>query len=150
MSLNKSRHGNENASNKIFLIEKGKRSILRIIFGRTGIVLGLLLTQVVMLILIVKSLENFIPYTVVTLFIFSIFMVLYVINADHNTSFKLSWIVLILLLPGFGGMMYIFIQTDIGHRTIKNRIKVIVKETQSEFTKQEGLMERLKIENKGL
>ena len=135
---------------QILLLKRGKKGIIRIVFGRTGIVLGLLLTQVVMLILIVKSLENFIPYTVVTLFIFSIFMVLYVINADHNTSFKLSWIVLILLLPGFGGMMYIFIQTDIGHRTIKNRIKVIVKETQSEFTKQEGLMERLKIENKGL
>ena len=137
-------------SDQILLLKKGKRGIVRIIFGRTGIVVGLLLTQILILISVVRFLESLIPYTVGTLLVFSIIMVLYVINADHNTSVKLSWITLIMLLPGFGGMLYIFIQTDIGHRTIKKRIKVIVKETQREFTKQEGLMERLKLENKGL
>ncbi len=142
MSLNK--------SNQTLLLKKGKYGIVRIIFGRTGIVVALLITQILLLISVFRVLKNLIPYTVGTLLVFTIMMVLYVINADHNTSVKLSWITLIMLLPGFGSMLYIFIQTDIGHRTIKKRIKKIVKETQTEFSKQEDLMKRLKLENKGL
>ena len=147
------KRGGKMSSNKysqILLLKKSKHGILRIIFGRTGIVVTLLLTQILVLIRVFRFLESLIPFTVATLLAFSIMMVLYVINSDHNTSVKLSWITLIMILPGFGGMLYIFIQTDIGHRTIKKRIKKIVKETQTEFIKQEDLMERLKLENKGL
>ncbi len=139
-----------NKSNEILLLKKSKRGIARIIFGRTGIVVTLLITQILVLIRVFRFLESLIPFTVATLLGFSIMMVLYVVNSDHNTSVKLSWITLIMILPGFGGMLYIFIQTDIGHRTIKKRVKRIVKETQTEFTNQELLMERLKLENKGL
>lgn len=139
-----------NKSSQILLLKKSKRGIVRIIFGRTGIVVILLLAQILALIKVFRFLESLIPFTVATLLVFTIMMVLYVINSEHNTSVKLSWITLIMVLPGFGGMLYIFIQTDIGHRTIKKRIKKIVKETQTEFIDQENLMERLKLENKGL
>nr|WP_300006311.1 cardiolipin synthase [Tissierella sp.] len=139
-----------NKSNQILLLKRSKRGILRIVIGRTGIVFLLLFVQILALIRIFRFLEGLIPFTVGTLLIFTIIMVLYVINSEHNTSVKLSWITLIMLLPGFGGLLYIFIQTDIGHRTIKKRVKKIVKETQSEFSDQEDLMDRLKIENKGL
>lgn len=139
-----------NKSNEILLLKKSKRGILRIIFGRTGIVVILLLTQILVLMRIFKFLKGLIPFTVGTLLAFTIIMVLYVINSEHNTNVKLSWITLIMLFPGFGGMLYIFIQTDIGHRTIKKRIKKIVEETQTEFMDQEDLMKRLEKENKGL
>jgi cardiolipin synthase len=126
-------------SDQIMLLKKSKRGVIRIIFGRAGIVLMLLTAQVLVLINVFRFLESLIPYTVGTLLVFTVMMVLYVINSDHNTSVKLSWITLIMLLPGFGGLLYFFIQTDIGHRTIKKQIKVIVKETQSEFAKQEGI-----------
>ncbi|OLS02692.1 cardiolipin synthase [Tissierella creatinophila] len=139
-----------NKSNEILLLKKSKRGILRIIFGRTGIVVILLLTQILVLMRIFKFLKGLIPFTVGTLLAFTIIMVLYVINSEHNTNVKLSWITMIMLFPGFGGMLYIFIQTDIGHRTIKKRIKKIVEETQKEFMDQEDLMKRLEKENKGL
>lgn len=142
MSLNK--------SDQILLLKKGKRGIVRIIFGRTGIVAILLIAQIFLLFNVFSFLESLVPYTVATLLVFTIMMVVYVFNSNHSTSVKLSWITLIMLLPGFGGLLYIFIQTDIGHRTIKKRIKIIVKETQKEFLDQEDLMEKLKSENKGL
>ena len=142
MSLNK--------SNQVLLLKKSKRGILRIIFGRTGIVALLLLVQIYLLITVFRFIESLIPFTVGTILLFTIVMLIYVINSDHSSSVKLSWITLIMLVPGFGGLLYIFIQADIGHRTIKRRIKAIVKETQREFTNQEDLMKRLKKENKGL
>lgn len=136
--------------NEILLLKKSKRGIVRIVFGRTGIVAFLLLIQVLGLFSIFRFLENLIAYAVSTLVIFSIFMVVYVINSEHNTNVKLSWITLIMLLPGFGGLLYIFIKEDIGHRTIKNRFKKIVKESQGEFINQEVLMKKLESENKAL
>lgn len=137
-------------ANEILLLKKGKKGILRIVFGRTGVVLLLLLGQILLLIRVFMFLESFIPFTVGTILVFTIGMALYVINSDHNTSVKLSWITLIMLLPGFGGLLYIFIQKDLGHRTIKKRIKEIVRESQGEFIDQKDLMKKLSLENKGL
>lgn len=137
-------------SNQILLLKKSKRGLMRVLFGRTGIIMFLLLIQVIVLFTIFRFLESLMTYALSTLFIFSIFMVIYVINSNHNTSVKLSWIILIMLVPGFGSLLYIFIRADIGHRTIKRRFKSIVKETQSEFVDQDALMERLKEEDKGL
>lgn len=141
---------NLNKANKIFLLKKSKRGILRIIFGRTGIISFLLIIQILTLFNIYFFLKSLLPFAVTTLLVFSIFMVVYVINSNHNTSVKLSWIILIMLLPGFGGLLYIYIQTDIGHRTIKRRFQLTKKETYGEFVDQKDLMERLKKENKGL
>ena len=148
MSLNRSIKNNKN--DEIFLLKKGKQGAIRMLFGRTGIVILLLALQVLVLFAVVRSLEELIPYAVTTLLVFTIIMVIYVINSEHNTSVKMTWIVLIMLLPGFGGLLYIFIQQDIGHRAIKKRLKVILKESRTEFSKQDAIMEKLKIENRGL
>lgn len=140
----------DDKSNQILLLKKGKRGIARILFGRTGIVALLLLIQVISLFAIFRFLESLIAYALSTLLVFSVFMVIYVINSNHNTNVKLSWIILIMALPGFGGLLYIFIKEDIGHRAIKRRLKQIIKESQSEFANQEDLMEDLISENKGL
>lgn len=150
MSSNKFIDKNISKSNQLLLLKKGRYGLMRILFGRTGIIVFLLIVQVGILFTMFRFLESLVPYAFSTLLIFSIFMVIYIINSEHNVNVQLSWIILIMLLPGFGGLLYIFIQTDIGHRTLKRRFKSIVKETRSEFVEQEDLMEYLKSENKGL
>lgn len=139
-----------NKGNEILLFEKGKRGIIRMIFGRTGIVISLLLVQVIALFNIFQFLEKLIPYAVGTLAIFTIIMVVYVVNTEHNTNVKMTWIILIMSLPGFGGILYIFIQKEIGHRVLKRRFKLVMKESEKEFIKQDDLMNKLKMRNKGL
>ena len=153
MSSNKFVNNKENKINEIneiLLLRKGKNGILRMIFGRTGIVLLILVVQIGLLFNVFRFLQTLIPYVVGTLLVFTIIMAINVINSEQNPSVKLSWIVLIMLLPGFGGLLYLFIQQDIGHRTLKKRLKRIIKESESQFPKQEDLMEKLKLENKGL
>lgn len=150
MSSNKYIYSDENKTNEIFLLKKGKRGALRMLFGRTGIVMLLLSVQIVLLFSVFRFLESLIPYLVGTLLVFTIIMVIYVINSEHNSNVKMSWIIMITLLPGFGGLLYIFIQGDIGHRAIKTRLKMIIKESKIEFTQQKDLMKNLKTENKGL
>ena len=148
MSLNKSNYSKDNKTKETLLLKKSKRGILRILFGRTGIVIFLLTAQViflltaqiVLLFTVFRFLGNLLPYLVSILVGFTIIMVVRLMNSGHNTSVKMSWIILIITLPGFGGLLYIFIQKDIGHRTLKKRLKKIIKESKGEFTKQENLM----------
>jgi len=48
-------------SNEILLLKKGKRGVLRIIFGRTGVVVTLLLSQILILIRVFKFVKGLIP-----------------------------------------------------------------------------------------
>lgn len=150
MSASKCINKNENKADGIFLIEQGKRSIIRMIFGRTGIVVFLLAIQLFLVFSVFSFLEKMIPYLVGTLLVFTMIMVVNVINSEHNTNVKLTWIVLIMLIPGFGGLLYIFIQQDIGHRALKTRLTQIIEESRTEFVKQDNLMERLEMTNKSL
>ena len=143
-------NNNGNKVNEILLLKKSKHGILRIIFGRTGIIILLLTVQLLLLFSVFRFLQGVIPYLLGTLIVFTIIMVIHLINSDHNTNVKLSWIILIMLIPGFGGLLYIFIQRDFGHRALKRLLKRIIKESEVEFVKQEGLMDKLKVENKGL
>lgn len=134
----------------ILLLKKGKRGILRMVFGRTGIVIFLLLLQIVVFFTVFRFLEPLIPYTVVTLAIFNLLMVIHVVNTQENANIKMTWIILITLLPGFGGMVYFFIRSDLGHRRIKKRLQFIAAESEKEFIPQHQLMQRLHAQNKGL
>lgn len=135
---------------EILLLKKSKKGMFRILFGRTGIVIGLLLVQVVALFTVFSFLKSLMPYAVGTILAFTVLMVIYVINSEHNVSVQLSWVTLIVLVPGFGGLLYVFIQTDIGHRTLKQRLKRIIKETEADLSDQEDLMVRLEQDKKGL
>ena len=134
----------------ILLLKKGKRGVLRMLFGRTGIFLFLLLFQIVVFFNIFRFLEALIPYTVATLAIFNIVMVIHVINTQDNANIKMTWIILITLLPGFGGMVYFFIRSDLGHRNLKNQLQTVIAESITEFMPQRQLMQRLHAQNKGL
>lgn len=150
MSSNKSNNNKKNKTKETLLLKKSKRGLLRILFGRTGIVLFLLTVQIVLLFTVFSFLGNLIPFLVSIIAVFTIMIVIHLINSNHNTNVKMSWVILVIALPGFGGLLYIFIQKDIGHRALKKRLKMIIKESESEFAKQENLMDKLEIENKGL
>lgn len=139
-----------NKENEIHLFEKGKKGVLRLVFGRTGIVILLLLAQILLLFAVFQFIKSLLPYVFGTFVIFALVMVIRVINSNHNTAVKMSWIVLIMVLPGFGGFLYIFIKQDIGHRAIKKRYKLVFEESEKEFIRHDDLMNRLETRNKGL
>ncbi len=140
----------EKKATQVLRLEKGKSGIVRMLFGRTGIVSFLLLVQVIVLFNIFRFLETLIPYAFISLAFLTLLMVVHIINTESNMSIKLSWIILIMLIPGFGGLLYLFIEQDIGHRRLRELLKAITKESKKEFERQDKLMGSLKVENAGL
>jgi len=83
-----------------------QRKLLRIIFSRRVIVALLLAIQLVLPLLVLAEGVKSQIATILT--IFSVCVVLYIINASDKSGYKMIWIILICIFPIFGGLIYFF------------------------------------------
>lgn len=99
------------------------KGLLKFIFGRTAIILFLLVLQIVILIASFTWLaeDMAVFYSIFTLL--SGIVVIYIINEDENASFKLAWIIPVLVIPVFGTLLYIFVKLQLGARVIKKDLE---------------------------
>ncbi|HIU74554.1 MAG TPA: cardiolipin synthase [Candidatus Pelethocola excrementipullorum] len=121
--------GKESEREKIITLQKGKRGIMQIVFGRTGIVVLFLLLQALILLVGFGLLR---PYIVV-LFggyaVFGLIIAIIIINREENPAFQIAWLIPVLLIPFFGGLFYLFVQSQLGHRILHRRMSVLIDET---------------------
>jgi len=72
------------------------------------IVVGILiLLQLVVLLFFIYELSRYILQVYVALVVLSLVIIIYIINRFDNPSYKLSWSILILIVPIFGGVLYL-------------------------------------------
>lgn len=114
---------------KIQLVQKSRSGILKVIFGRTAIILGLIVLQIFLLVQFVKCFEQYVPAFFGGNAIFAFSIVLYIINKRNNPTIQLSWTILTLLVPVVGGLFYLFVETHPGQRILEKRLETLYKET---------------------
>ena len=75
------------------LLKKGKQSMFRMIFSRTGLILVLLVVQVLFLLAIFGWFEEFLPHIYGGVILFTLFMVLYLLSSHTHTLIPpiLNW-----------------------------------------------------------
>lgn len=112
------------------LLEKGKQGIFRMIFSRSGLILVLLSVQVLFLFTIFRWFEEFLPHIYGGVVIFTVFMVLYLLNSPMDPTSKITWLVVVMLLPVFGALLFLYTQKNIGHRALKKRYAQLNSETE--------------------
>ena len=98
----------------VLLLNKGKKGLLRLIFGRTGVVIALLAVQAGLLALGFFRLGKYMFYGGSMLLALAV--VLVVINKPANPYAKITWILLIMLAPVFAVPFYFYVDMDLGHR----------------------------------
>lgn len=81
------------------LLKKGKQSIFRMIFSRSGLIIALLAVQVLFLFTIFHWFEEFLPHIYGGVVIFTVFMVLYLLNSSMDPTIENTWLVVVMLLP---------------------------------------------------
>lgn len=136
-------------NNGISLIKKSKKSILHLIFSRLGLILLLLLIQIVLIISIFWKFEEFIPHIYGVALVFSLGMVIYLLNTRIDPTAKITWLIVIMLLPVFGALLFLYTQRDIGHRALKARAAERVESTRGLLKQDPGTMAALEDENPG-
>ena len=129
--------------------QKGKKTVFRIVYGRTIVVVLALLLQVVLLVLSFIRLTEYSTYILIGLTVLSWVLAIYILNRSKDTpEFKLAWIIPVIIIPVFGSLFYIFIRLQLGTKLLYKRHKYLLEETKPLLKQESSVEQELKKENK--
>lgn len=111
------------------LMPKKKRGVLRILFSRIGLVLVLMGVQIFLLISAYQWFDGYFQWFNGLIWLITIAMVFELFSCDMDATGKLTWLLLMSLVPVPAALFYLFTERDVGHRAIKARIKDLITET---------------------
>ena len=97
------------------VINVGRKKAMKLVFGRSAIVILLLALQFFMIFAVFAGFEQRLTVAYGTISVVALFMAVYITATNDNPAVKLSWTALMILTPVFGALLYIFIHTEIGH-----------------------------------
>ncbi|MHC1750398.1 MAG: cardiolipin synthase [Cellulosilyticaceae bacterium] len=83
------------------------KKIFKFISSRMVIVGCLIALQAVILILTIWKLSNYYAYVYAFFILISVVAVIYLLSSKDNPSYKLAWVIPILIFPIFGGLFYL-------------------------------------------
>ena len=104
-------------------MKKKLRGLLRIIFGRTTYVLLAILLQIAILFIPLRLMEEYVVYLYAAFVLLGAVAVIYILNEQTDSSFKLAWVIPVLVFPVFGVALYIFVHIQIIPKLMAGRLK---------------------------
>ena len=111
------------------LLQKSKRGILNVIFGRTMLVVLTLVAQITLLALLFSSLRAWLPYYYAFVLVLYGGLILHLVNKRSAPTTKITWILLMVLAPALGVALYFFVELEVGHRVLHRRLSALMEET---------------------
>ena len=128
----------ENRTAAMHLLKKGQSGFFRLVFSRMSIVLAMLLFNIAILLAIFGWFEELLPlfYGAGTILVAA--MVIYLINSPMDASAKITWLIVIMLLPVFGALLYLYTQTELGYRAMKKRLQTLYAATKDRLQLTQG------------
>ena len=127
----------------IRLLDQGRKGLVRLIFSRTGLITALLLLQIGLMLAGFLEFQEFLPHFMGIYILFSVFMVLYLFNTECEPTVKLTWLVVIMLVPVAGSMFYLFTKSEVGHRLLRRRLSQLREESGGLLPQQEEVLQDL-------
>lgn len=129
------------------LIKKGKKGLLSIIFSRFWIMAVLIVLQFIVLFASFFWLREYRPQYALLTNAFVAIMVLYLLNHNMNSTAKITWLVIVMMFPVFGVLLFWFIELEIGHRVEKARLAQLIDTTRTSIQQDKDLITRLEEES---
>lgn len=123
---------------------KVQKKLFSVIYGRTAVILLLILLQILVMLFGIYFLTDNWTYLYGVFSIIGTIAVVYIINSEENPAFKLTWVLCIMALPIFGTFFYIFVKAQIGTRYIGKRLDTIKMETEKYMCQDMDIIHSLK------
>jgi len=133
----------------LLLLKKGQKGLIHAIFSRMGLILLLLLVHISLMFCAFQWFANFLPHIYGGAVIFTVAMVLYLLNSSMDPSSKITWLIVVMLMPVFGALLFWYTRSDIGHRALKRRLYQLIGQTRDSIDQTPEVMERLETEAPG-
>ena len=116
-------------NHKVKVKKQGLTLLWRIVFGRTMIMILIILLQIFLLFWLFAKMGVYSKFGLAVLQILAVFTIIYIVNCKDNPAFKLAWIIPISAFPVFGTLLYVFVKTNPGNFQLKRRLERRIKET---------------------
>ena len=133
----------------IRLLKKGQKGLVHAIFSRFGLVLVLLLLQFGALFSLLRWFGQLLPHYLGGTALVTAAMVIYLLNIDMDNSVRITWLVVIAVLPVLGVPLFWYTKADIGHNALKKRLMDLESQTRAQLPQPEGVEQRLEADSPG-
>ena len=124
-------------------VEKGWRGLLKVIFGRTTIIILIILAQLLFLLASFYFLRENVLYAYWTSQLMVAGIVIHIINKAGSPEFKMAWIVPILVVPIFGSLFYLFFHLQSGGNILNRRIQSLGEASKDYLETEPALKEKV-------
>ena len=128
---------------------RGKEGIGSFIFSRSFVFFLMLALQVALFILITYyASSSRIIYIVI--YIIMLGIIVYIINDDSDPNMKLLWVILLLLVPAFGTLMYLYFRFQPASHSLKKKLKKINIKSERYLAQDKRMLGELYLQNKNI
>lgn len=131
------------------LIHKGRRGLLTVVFSRLGVIVLLFLFQLFVLFAAVRWFTRFLPHLFGVSAAIDMMMVPIVLNSRQDPTAKITWLMVILVMPIFGPLLYAYTRSELGHRALRERIRKMTAFNSERIAQDPKVMAQLEKENPG-
>ena len=125
-------------------VKKAKKGLLSILFGRTTLILFLVVIQLLIMLGLATILNDYAVYVYGGLTLIGAVIVIYIVNERGNPAFNMTWMLLILIFPAFGCLFYIWVKSQLGTRYIGKRLRRLRLDTARYMQQDPGIIESLR------
>ena len=101
---------------------KGKKGVVKLVFGRTAVILLLIMVQIAVLVMTSLFLFKYVLYAYAGYMIIAMLIVMSIFNRPGTPEMRMPWVVLILAFPVFGGLLYLFVDLQPGTRILNKKV----------------------------
>lgn len=126
------------------LVKKSKKGLWQLFYGRTAIIVVLLLLQIIILFKLMHYFGNSMFVTFGGQSIFAVLIIIAIVNRKDNPSIQLTWAILTLVVPIVGGLLYLYIAIRPEHRLLEKRLDDLYAETEKYVKQNQKVLERMK------
>ena len=127
-----------------------RKGILRLIFSRFLLIALLFALQLLVMIAFYGWLGSYLPHLQVVQALFTLIMVVYLFNSGMDSSAKLTWMLIIAVLPVVGAGFLWFTQTNLGHRAVRKRVGELIDKTRDAIPQSEAVKAALAHDGSGV
>ena len=126
-----------------------KKGLMRLLFSRFFVIAILLIAQVALMFAVYFWFADQLPVLLHIQWVFTFVMIIYLFNCNMDSSAKLTWMLVISLLPPLGAALLLWTQANIGHRKTTELAQEQTEKTKDMLEQSEDVFRQIEHDGSG-
>ena len=126
-----------------------KKGLLRLVFSRFFVFVILLAAQIALMLFVYFWFADQLPVLLHIQWVFAFVMIIYLFNCSMDSSAKLTWMLVISILPPLGAALLLWTQANIGHKRTAELAKEQIDRTRDILEQPEEVFKQVEHDGSG-